>query len=1098
MKAKALPILLLLICAASNFAGDGQLLLRNRHIIMPSGEAYHVPIWVDIDGDGAFDQGEGIGSYAAAFGQAATLGLYLRGENTPLATSRFRSDINGEVLGAPGAQDVSVPGYVAGQTAPLTIKIWIGDSYENATIKAAWDFMSPPLGGTPPDGGLPMIPPTLHTWGPHDGSGYAVQAPAGPAAGADIMTRSTISDARASITSLLANDSDASGAVVFVGVDAKSNLGGSVVVTDQGELVYTGGPATTDFFFYTVRNGAGGLSRGRVNVVINDPAGLIVFDTRNIPRADGNGVYSVPIYVDADANGAENIDEAFGTFAATYYNQKARLGLFLQGSDVPLAVIPFAVGSLGVYLEAPATQMPIVAVPGTTPGTPANLTIKAWIGDTFEASPIKGVWDLTTAPLGGTIANGASWALPGLTGWGPEAGHGIGLAPGAKPILGADEMAREYGRDGSITVETLLANDSDPNGGTLSFVDVDKISHEGATIDRLNSTIIYHNAKNVADYFFYTARSSRGVVAKGRVDVKVGDPVGEIRFSNRGMVKTSGDGTYDSPVWIDLDGNGVRDLREGIGDYASLIGQTARAGLYVQGQPEPIAVTTFSPLTVVPQGAFLSTPSEPTLVPGFKPGERAPLTIKVWVGNSFDRATTKGSWDFTSSPLGGPVSESEAILVPSLSGWGDENGVGYALPADPKVILPTITVPVVINQPIQIPFRVFLPGSWTTNAIQLADFTEGGFVIRTWQDHAVIDATLLQNDTFVYSVATPTGINVGQVALQVQESPAKIFLSNRLVRRSSGAGGYNVPVWVDVNFNGLRERGEGIGTFAAKQFGTNATLGLFLRDGTTPIATARFHRDAAGAFLEDPDFQEVTIPNVSPGTAAPLTLKAWVGNSFETATLKGSWDFTSKQLGGGAHTGIFETPDVTGWGDETNNFGCAIVPGAKPKTYGTVIARQRGQNMNAKIAEITRNDSDPDGGALTLVSVDESSKEGGVVSVLGDTFYYIAPIQDSGAPDYFEYTVRNSKGGAAKGRVDVVVTDANGQFNTRLAIEYAASGNEISFRGIIGSNYLVQFHDSIEAAWHDLGLAVHEGFGLFKISDRTAGATRFYRVVSQP
>jgi hypothetical protein len=1097
MKA-TLSIFLVLICAVSSFAGDGQLLLRNRHIIMPSGETYHVPIWVDIDGDGAFEQGEGIGSYAAAFDQAATLGLYLRGENNPLATSRFRSDIYGEVLGTPGAQDVFVPGYVAGQTAPLTIKVWVGDSYENATVKAAWDFMSPPLGGTPPDGGLPMIPPTLNTWGPHDGSGYAMQAPAGPIAGADIMTRSTISDARAPIASLLANDTDPSGPIVFVGVDAKSNLGASIFVTDQGEVVYTGGPATTDFFFYTVRNGAGGLSRGRVNVAINDPEGLIVFDTRNIPRVDGNGVYSVPIYVDADANGGLNIGEAFGTFAATYYNQKGRLGVFVPGSEAPLAVIPFAAGILGVYPEAPATQMPIVAVPGTPPGTSANLTIKAWIGDSFETSPIKGVWDLTTAPLGGIIANGASWAVPGLTGWGAETGWGIGLAAGAKPILGADEMAREYGRDSSITVETLLANDTDPDGGTLSLVDVDKISHEGATIDRSNSTVIYRSAKNVADYFFYTVRSTRGVIAKGRVDVKVGEPVGEIRFSNRGMAKISGDGTYDAPVWIDLDANGVRNAREGIGDYALLIGEPVRAALYVQGQPEPIAMTTFSAFLLSFEGSFLSTPSEPILVPGFKPGERAPLTIKVWVGSWLDGATTKGSWDFTSLPLGGPVSEREIIVAPAMSGWGDENGIGYALPADTNVILPTITVPIVINDPIRIPFQVFLPGSWTTNAIQLADLTAGGFVIRAWQNYAVVDATLLQNDTFLFSVATPTGINVGQVALQVQESPAKIFLSNRLVRRSSGVGGYNVPVWVDANFNGARERGEGIGTFAAKEFGTNATLGLYLRDGTTPIVTARFHRDASGAFLEDPDFQEVTIPNVSPGTAVPLTLKAWVGNSFETATLKGSWDFTSKQLGGGAHTGIFETPDVTGWGDETNSFGCAIVPGAKPKTYGTVLTRQPGQNVNAKIVELAKNDSDPDGGALTLVSVDESSKEGGVVSVLGDTFYYVAPIQDAGAPDYFEYTVRNAKGGVAKGRVDVVVTDANGQFNTRLAIESTPAGHEISFRGIVGSNYRVQFRDSVEAAWQDLGPAVHDAFGLFKISDGTAGAMRFYRVLSQP
>lgn len=475
------------------------------------------------------------------------------------------------------------------------------------------------------------------------------------------------------------------------------------------------------------------------------------------------------------------------------------------------------------------------------------------------------------------------------------------------------------------------------------------------------------------------------------------------------------------------------------------------------------------------------------------------MTVKAWIGDSYEASAIKGAWDFTSRPLGGTIANGVSLALAGLTGWGPETGVGIGLAADPTPI-PAIIFPIVIGQPVLIPIDASLPIAWKTNVISLPDFTEGGIVIRAWQNYAILDEALFQNDTFTFNIATPTGltVGVGQVALQVQESPAKIFLSNRLVRRSTGPGGYNVPVWVDANFNGIRDRGEGIGNFAEKEFGTNATLGLFLRDRTAPIATARFHRDVAGSFLEDPDFQEVTIPNVSPGTTVPLTLKAWVGSSFQSATIKGSWEFTSKQLGGGTHTGIFETPDVTGWGDEESGVGYAIVPGSKPKTYGTVIARRAGQNVSAKVSDITKNDSDPDGGALSLVSVDQASKEGGVVSVLGDTFYYVAPISDSGAPDYFQYTVRNSKGGTAKGRVDVVVTDANGQFNTRLAIEYTPSGNVISFRGIAGANYLVQFRDNIETAWQDLGPAIHEAFGLLKVSDGAPGLTRFYRVLSQP
>jgi hypothetical protein len=1091
MKAQALSILLAFVCAVSNFAQyEGQLLLGNRSIVAPSGEMFNVPIWIDMDADGAYDPGEGIGSYAAAIGMKASLALYLRDDPTPLATAVFRSDIHGGFLGSPAIQSVAVSGYLAQQSAPLTIKVWIGESFEASSIRGSWNFTSPPLGGMPADAGVPPLVPTmLYTWGPFDGSGFALQAPAGPVTGTDRLLRRTLSDVRTSIATLLANDSDPSGgAIFFVGADARSQRGATMVVTQQGEVIYSGGSVTTtDAFYYTVRDSAGGVSRGRVDVVIDDPDGLIVFETRNIPRVDGNGTYNVPLYVDANLNGAENMGEAFGAFAETYYAQKGKLGLFLAGRNDPLAVMEIAPPEVGVFTEVPGASLRIVTIPGVSPGFPAHLTIKAWIGDTFEDSRLKGSWNFTSLVLGGTIAHGASFPIPGLTGWGPETGEGLGLSPGAAPTASADEIARGYREDATITIETLLANDVDPEGGALVFLDFDRTTAQGATIKRSDSTLIYHSPSAVADHFFYTVRSSRGVIAKGRVNVKTGEPVGEILLTNS-----------ETPIWVDLDADGVRDQHEGVGHYASLIGQSAQAAFHIQGQAEPFAVTHFNSYPIGSEGAFLTAPDNTTLVPGFKPGQRVPITVKVWVGNSFHDATVKGSWDFVSLQLGGPINTGDAVVAPTLAGWGNENGPGYALAADTNVVLPPIVIPIRIYDPIRIWYHLIVPIGDTATGLYLPEFTTGGNAIIQFTNNAVVEATLFHNDSFAYSVATPTGMSVGVVGLQVQESPAKMFLSNRLVRRANGPGGYNVPVWVDLNFNGARDRGEGIGSFAAKEFSADATLGLFLRDATTPIATARFDRDAGGAFLDDPDFQEVVIPSVSPGAQVPLTLKAWIGDSFATATIKSSWDFTSKQLGGAARTGIFETPDVTGWGDETTSRGYAILPGSKPKTYGTVITRQPGRNANVKIADIIKNDSDPDGGALTFVSVDDSSKEGGVISLLGDTAYYVAPLQDSGAPDYFEYTVRNSKGGIAKGRVDVVVADSQGQFNTRLAIEHTATGHEITFRGVTGANYLVQFRDTIDGAWQDLGPAVHEAFGLFRINVAITAGTRFYRVVTQP
>ena len=1077
---------------AANVFGDGDIIVANRHLLAESGDLYHVPIWIDINADGTFTPGEGLGSYAAALGQKASFALYLQGNSNPVATATFRTDINGAFLGTPASQTARLSGFFAGQTAPLTVKVWVGAVYETAVIRGSWDFISQPLGGAPVNpNDFPIIPPTLGNWGPADGTGYALLAPTGPIAGADTIVRTTLGDGSASIESFLANDADPNGPVTLVAVDALSN-GGSVVSLTNGRVVYHAGRREPDYFFYTVRNNAGGLSRGRVNVVIDDPKGMIEFANQNIPMSNGGGFYNSQIYVDANGDNVFNAGEAFGSFAALYYDDAAKLGLFLKGSETPLAVSKFHINALASLLGDPATQT--VVIPGAAPGAEVELTVKAWIGESFEASRIKGAWDFKSRPLGG-VTSAQAFPIPGMTGWGPESGAGLGLSVGTLPVAGTDELVRDY-RQGVVatTVEALLANDSDPEGGSLIFVGVDLLSSDGGSVTVSGSKIFYQARDFVADHFFYTIRNARGAVAKGRVNIKLGEPIGEIRIRSREILKLSGEGYYDVPIWIDVNTNGVRDSLEGIGDYAARFFKSAQFGVYVQGEAEPFITGDFARGG---SGAFFVEVADGVLVPGFKPGERAPLTIKAWLGSDFATAKIKGSWDFTSAPLGGPTSDGTMVSAPSFTGWGDESGSGYALEGDTNIILQPIFIPIVIGQPVDIPISIFLPVHFTNTIIYFGEATAGGAGVITFHSSVSIDAVLFSNDSFAYTLVTPEGLGTGVASLEVRESPAKMFFSNRLVRRSDGAGAYNVPVWVDENFNGRRDSGEGIGSFAAKMFGSDAKLGLFSADGATPIATARFNRDRLGAFLEEPDFQEVTIPNVSPGTQAPLLVKAWVGESFDGATIKGSWNFTSQRLGGGAHTGIFEIPDVTGWGNETNNAGYAIIPGAKPKTYGHVVTRTFGQNANVKLADIFKNDSDPDGGALTLASVNEVSREGGVVTLLGDTAYYIPAIQETKAPDYFEYTVRNSKGGIAKGRVDVVVTDANGEFHTLLAIGHTPDGIEVSFRGIAGANYLVQARTAVDAEWQDLGLAIHQGFGLFKITDANATNNCFYRVLTQ-
>src|SRR5690348_13653169 len=108
MKLRLLAILSLLACLAPCFA-DGSINVSNRSLYNESTfEAYHIPIWVDLNANGIFDEGEGIGTYAAALGQSANFALYLQNDPSPIATSIFRTDVHGAYLGQPLIQTAFV------------------------------------------------------------------------------------------------------------------------------------------------------------------------------------------------------------------------------------------------------------------------------------------------------------------------------------------------------------------------------------------------------------------------------------------------------------------------------------------------------------------------------------------------------------------------------------------------------------------------------------------------------------------------------------------------------------------------------------------------------------------------------------------------------------------------------------------------------------------------------------------------------------------------------------------------------------------------------------------------------------------------------
>lgn len=89
------------------------------------------------------------------------------------------------------------------------------------------------------------------------------------------------------------------------------------------------------------------------------------------------------------------------------------------------------------------------------------------------------------------------------------------------PTAGTDTVYRPVNVSISVLISTLLINDKDVDGNTLTLTGTASLSFLGATITR-DATRVYYTARvgyNTPDYFTYTISDGNGGTATGRVNV---------------------------------------------------------------------------------------------------------------------------------------------------------------------------------------------------------------------------------------------------------------------------------------------------------------------------------------------------------------------------------------------------------------------------------------------------------------------------------------------------------------------------------------------------------------------------------------------------
>jgi len=238
--------------------------------------------------------------------------------------------------------------------------------------------------------------------------------------------------------------------------------------------------------------------------------------------------------------------------------------------------------------------------------------------------------------------------------------------------------------------------------------------------------------------------------------------------------------------------------------------------------------------------------------------------------------------------------------------------------------------------------------------------------------------------------------------------------------------------------------------------------------------------------------QDVTLTVMV--TASPPVVYQWY---FEGLDLLGETNRTLRlrQVTQAEHQGNYwvEVYNPEGWvTSEPAYLAVNRPPVANPDQAATAV----GTAVVVPTWKLLLNDSDPDGDALQLTAVSPVSAQGGAVTLEPNAVRYNPPAGYAG-PDNFSYTVTDARGGRAIGTVTVSVGETNFVRVVALPQLLPAQPVRITYQGIPGYPYLIEWAPEVTGPWSPLATVVAGPDGLFVVEDPTEPRPpmRFYRVI---
>jgi subtilisin-like proprotein convertase family protein len=220
------------------------------------------------------------------------------------------------------------------------------------------------------------------------------------------------------------------------------------------------------------------------------------------------------------------------------------------------------------------------------------------------------------------------------------------------------------------------------------------------------------------------------------------------------------------------------------------------------------------------------------------------------------------------------------------------------------------------------------------------------------------------------------------------------------------------------------------------------------------------------------------------GTAAggPVALSGGVASYTTSALAHGTHSVSAEYAGDGNFTGA------------TNALPTPQLVNTPPVAGPDTITRTGTNGTKVSVTTLLGNDTDADGDSLTFLAVSSPGVSGGTVVSNGGWIYYTPPPGSTNT-DSFTYAIGDGFGAPVTGVVTVNVLTDNGPSPNLTITALGGSAYNIRGDGIPGRTYRIQYSNSPNGGWQELGSATADAFGIFQLTDANGSPQRFYRSV---